>query len=209
MDSVVVQPLELTFSSVWMLPPEYRSLRQALKSKGYTLEDKGRGSTVILASKGSIEIFANLERRTIGIGSETSTNDLLVAYEDLEKVYEELGIETLNILFYEFIGYFSTTSTKSPLETMKSLEVGQDIVRKIGNALGKDLAILGLNLAVKHGNPTSSEWLHLSIEPLYASANKRFYVTTICRGKKEDVADFVKRIEKGVGEIIDKVEGSS
>lgn len=190
-----------------MLQPEYRSLRRALENKGYTLRDEPHGPIVILAAKGSIEIFANLQRRVVGIGSETSAKDLLIAYEDLEQIYEELGIEPSNLMFYEFVGIFSVTSKTNPLQIMETITVAGDTLRKIGSILKKDIVTLGLSLTIKDGNPTSSEWLHLIIEPLYVSARKKYRVRVIFRGKKQEVIEFVKRIEKRSAKIIEELEG--
>lgn len=203
---VKIQPIETTLSSVWMLQPEYTGLRQALESKGYTLRESARGSEPILATKGSIEIFANVQRRVIGIRSETSTKDLLIAYEDLEQIYMDLGIESSNLIFYEFVGSFSATSAKSPLETLKTLKIEQNILQKVGTIVDKDLATLGLNLTTSDGNPTSPEWLRLTIEPLYVSANKNYLLRTVYRGKKEDVVAFISKIEKRASKIIGKLE---
>ena len=156
---------------------------------------------------GSIEIYANPQRRVVGIGSEKSTKDLLIAYEDLEQIYMESGIDPSNLLFYEFIGAFSIDSVESPLEKISNLQIEGDILRKIGSILEMDLVTVGLNLTVKGGKPTSSEWMHLSIEPLYVSANKKYNIRIILRGKKEEVVSFVKKIEKRLPKIIDKLEG--
>lgn len=202
------QPIDLTLSSMWILQPEYRSLRMALEAKGYTLRDLAQGPLIILATKGSIEIFANVQRRVIGTRSETSTRDLLIADEDLEHIYTELGVEPANLLFYEFLGVFSVTSPRNPLATMKSITLKQDIQRKIGSIFGKDLVTLGLSLTTKDGNPTALEWLHINIEPLYASASKRYRIRIVCRGKRHEVVDFVKKIEKRVSKIVEKIEGT-
>lgn len=209
MSSVInSRPIEMTLNSMWMLQPEYTSLRQALESKGYTLRDLAKGSLIMLATKGSIEIFANVQRRVIGIRSETSTKDLLVAYEDLEQIYKELGVEISNLMFYEFIGVFSVDSSKNPLETLKTLTLKKDIIRKIGSVFNEDLVTLGLSLTTKDGNPTSLEWLHLNIGPLYASASKKYKLRVICRGKKGEVVNLVKRIEKRITKVIEKLEGT-
>jgi hypothetical protein len=166
------------------------------------------GPSMILATKGSIDVFTNIERRVIGIRSETSTSDLLTANEDLEQIYSELGVEASNLLFYEFIGAYIVTSDKSPLRIINSLKIEKTVLGKIGSILERDLAMLGLNLTVKNGDPTSSEWLRLVVEPLYASANKKYNLRIICRGKKEDVVNFVRAIEKRAIKIIEELEGS-
>jgi len=202
-----VQPLEATLTSVWMLQPEYRSLRQALESKGYTIKDQTRGSLIQIATKGSIEIFSNIERRTIGIGSETSTRDLLIASEDLEQIYKEMGIEESNLLIYEFIGTFSATSTSSPLEKFKKLPIEQSFLRKIGSIMDADLVPLGLDLTKKDSLPTSPNFLQITIEPLYPSANTKFLIRTIYRGSKEEVISFIKKIDNRLKKVIEEIEG--
>ncbi len=205
---IITQPIDMALNSMWMLQPEYRSLRQALESKGYTLKDLAQGSIIILATKGSIEIFTNVQRRVIGVRSETSPKDLLIAFDDLAQIYKEMGIEPLNLLFHEFIGVFSVASTVNPLKTMKRMNFNKDIIRRIGSIFGEDLANLGMSLTTKNGNPTSLEWFHLNIEPLYSSASKRYRVRIIYRGKREEVVAFVKRIEKRIVQIIEKIETS-
>jgi len=206
---IVVEPLELTFSTIWLLQPEYSSFRRALESKGYTLRDEVRGSVVKIATKGSIEVFANVERRTVGIRSETSTKDLLVAHEDLEHIYRELGVEKSNLMIHEFIGRFSATSTRSPIEMIKSLKLEQNILEKIGSIMDTKIAPIGLDLTAKDGDPTSSDWLHLNIDPLYVSANKKYLLRVVYRGEPEEVVKFIKTIERRLKKIIEKLEGVS
>lgn len=206
--AINVQPIEISLNSIWMLHPEYRSLRQHLENRGYSLKEQARGSSIVLATKGSIEILVNLERRVLGIASETSTKDLLIACEDLEQIYEDLGVEPSNLLFYEFIGSYSADSSSSPLEKLGNLKIEGDLLAKIGSVLETELVPLGLNVTVKNGNPTSAEWMHLVVEPLYASANKKYNVRVICRGKKDEVVNFAKNIEKRITKIIEKLEVS-
>ena len=80
-----------------------------------------------------MEIFINPERRVLGILSESSTNDILTAAQDLEQVYLETGMETTNLLFVEFIGNFIFTSTSSPLKKLTAIKVEGDLLQKIGN----------------------------------------------------------------------------
>jgi len=202
-----VRPMEMSLNSIWMLQPEYKGIRQSLENKGYTLKEQTRGILVVIASKGSIEIFVNPERRVLGIGSETSSKDLLVAYEDLDQVFLEVGMEPSNLMFVEFVGMYMVESTSSPLEKLSMLKIENDLLAKIGVVLEKDVATVGLSLTLKGANPTESNWFSLVIEPLYPSANKNYRVRVICRGRKEDVIDFVKNIEKRIPKIIDKIEG--
>lgn len=205
-----IEPLEASFSSVWMLQPVYGSFRHALESKGYTLKDLSTagGPSITLATKGSVEIFTIIERRVIGIRSETSTSDLLAAHKDLKQIYEELAIEASNVMFYEFVGDYILTSARNPLKTMCTLKLEKDILRKIGTVLNKDLAMLGLNLSVRNGNPTSSEWFWLVVEPLYVSASKKYHLRVIYRGKEGELVDFINGLEKKAIKMIDELEGS-
>ena len=66
----------------------------------------------------------------------------------------------------------------------------------------------GIVLTTKGANPTSNNWLNLSIEPLPPSANKNYLIKTVFRGNKEEVLDFVKTIEKRIPKIIEKIEGN-
>lgn len=204
-----VQPLEVRLSTIWMLQPEYSSFRRALESKGYTIRDVASGGMVKIATKGSIEVFANVQRRTIGVSSETSTKDLLVTYEDFEQIYKEMGVEEANAIAHEFIGRFSATSTKSPIEVLKSFAIEGDVLRKIGSVMKMQLVTLGLDLTTMDGIPTSSEWLHLNIDPLYVSANKKYLLRVVYRGKLGEVLNFIKTIEKRLKRIIEKLEGVS
>lgn len=206
-----VQPVDLSIASVWMLQPEYNSLRKALESRGYSLRDLNNitGPSIILATKGTVEVFTNLERRVVGVRSETSTSDVLAATKDIDEVCTELGIEKSNTMFHEFIGAFSATSGKNPMKTVKTLKLADDVLRKVGSILDEDIAMLGLNLTTKEGDPTLPEWLRLVVEPLYISPNKRYNVRVIYRGEFKDVVDFVNKIEKRVAEIIKCIEGST
>jgi hypothetical protein len=205
-----IEPIEVSLSSVWMMQPEYGSFRRALESKGYTLKDLSNaiGPSMILATKGSVEISTNIERRTIAIRSETSTSDLLTAYSDIEQINLALGTEPTNVIFYEFIGIFVISSTQSPLKTISGLKLEKDALRKIGTILGKDLEMFGLPLAIRGGNPTSGEWFSLVIEPLYVSANKKYRLQVVYRGRKEDIVGFVKTVEKRAIKVIEELEGS-
>ncbi|HLE75246.1 MAG TPA: hypothetical protein VI864_04285 [Candidatus Bathyarchaeia archaeon] len=203
-----VRPIEISLNSIWMLQPEYKGIRRSLENKGYTLREQTRGILVVIASKGSIEIFVNPERRVLGIGSETSSKDLLVAYEDLDQAFLEVGMEPSNLMFVEFVGTFMVESVSSPLGELCKLKFENDLLAKIGVVLEKELATIGLSLALKGANPTESNWLHLFIEPLYPSANKNYKVRVICRGNKDEVVNFVKTIEKRIPKIIDKIEGT-
>ena len=160
----------------------------------------------IIASKGTVEIFVNLQRRVLGIGSETSSKDMLAAYDDLDQTFTDIGMEPSNLMFIEFIGNFIVESPVSPIETLKGLKFENDLLMKIGVILEKDVANVGKNLTLKEANPTGSNWLHMVIEPLYPSPNKKYRVRTICRGDKEEVLKFVKNIEKRLPRIIEKIE---
>lgn len=206
---ISVQPLEVRLSSIWMLQPDYTSFRRALESKGYTLRDEARGSMVKIATKGSIEVFTNVERRTIGVSSETSTKDLLVTYEDFEQIYKELGVDESNFMVHEFIGNFTSTSTKSPIEVVKGLSIEGDVLRKIGSVMETKLVPLGLDLTTEDGFPTSSAWLRMNINPVYVSANKKYALSVIYRGQLKEVLKFIKTIERRLKKTIEKLEGVS
>lgn len=206
---ISVRPLDVRLTSIWMLQPDYTSFRRALEDKGYTLRDEARGSMVKIATKGSIEVFSNIERRTVGVSSETSTKDLRDTYEDFKQIYRELGIEESNFMIHEFIGRFSATSTKSPMDVIKRLTIGGDVMRKIGSIMEVELVPIGLRLTTKDGIPTTSEWLALDIDPLYVSANKKYLLRVVYRGELADVLKFVKTIERRLKKIIEKLEGVS
>jgi hypothetical protein len=201
------RPIEMSLNFIWMLQPEYDGLRHSLDSKGYTRKDQLRGSIIIIAKKGTVEIFINPERRVLGILSETSSNDILTAAQDLEKVYLELGMEPANLLFVEFIANFILQSTTSPLQKLSAINLEGDLLQKIGTILEKKISTFGLNIAVKNSNPTDAEWLSLQIEPLYPSANKNYILKTVFRSKnKAEVFEFTKHIEKRIPKIIEKIE---
>lgn len=203
-----VQPLEMSLNYIWMLQPDYNGLRQSLDNKGYTRKNLLRGSIIIIAKKGTVEVFINPERRVLGIVSETSSKDLLTAAEDLEQSFLEIGMEPKNMLFIEFISSHIFKSTNSPLSKLNALKIENDLLPKLGNVLGKDIVTLGLNLSTKDSNPTESEWLSLVIEPLYPSANKSYVFRTVCRSiRKEGVIEFAKSIEKRIPTIVEKIEG--
>lgn len=203
---IKVTPIEVTLTTIWMLQPDYSSFRRALEDKGYTLKEMRAGATIQLATKGSIEVISNIERRTIGIVSEKSTRDLQIAQEDLEQIYLELGIEETNLLIFEFIGLFVATSTRSPLELIKSFNVENNVLQKIGSVLEEDIVPLGLKLTNKGGNPVSKDWFQITIEPVYPTANKRYQIRVIIRGEKGKVKSFIKNIEKRLTKIIEKLE---
>lgn len=203
----IIQPIEMSLNSVWILQPDYRGLRQSLESKGYTLKEQIRGSIIVIARKGTVEIFVNPERRVIGIRSETSSKDLLIASEDLDKSYFDMGMDSSNLMFVEFLGNYTFRSLANPLKKLNALKIEGDVLRKIGSVLESDIVTLGLNLSVKDANPTSYKWLDLSIEPLYPSANKNYLVKIVCRGNEKEVTEFVKYIEKRIPRIIEQIEG--
>jgi hypothetical protein len=202
-----IQPIEMSLNSLWMMQPEYRGLRQSLEGKGYTLKEEIRGSVIVIAKKGTVEVFVNPERRVVGIRSETSSKDLFIAFEDLDKSYFEIGMDSSNLMFVEFLGNYTFKSLTSPLKKLNALKIEGNLLQKIGSVLEKDIATLGLHLSVKGANPTSCSWLDLSIEPLYPSANKNYLVKTVCRGDKKEVIEFVKYIEKRIPKIIEQIEG--
>lgn len=203
-----VKPLEMSLNSIWMLQPDYKGIRQSLEKKDYTLKEQIRGSVIVIAKKGTVDILVNPERRVLSISSETSSKDLLTAYEDLEQTYLEVGLEPTNLLFVEFIGNYIFQSKLSPIKEISSLKIKGDVLAKIGAVLEKDIVPFGLVLTTKESNPTSNNWLNLSIEPLPPSANKSYLIKTVFRGKKEEVLDFVKTLEKRIPKIIEKIEGT-
>jgi len=92
---------------------------------------------------------------------------------------------------------------------LKSLTVDGDVLRKIGSVMDRQLVTLGLDLTTIDGIPTSPEWLHLNIDPLYASANKKYLLRVVYRGELGEVLNFVKTIEKRLKKVIEKLEGVS
>jgi hypothetical protein len=202
------QPIELSLNAMWMLQPDYRGVRQSLEAKGYTLVQQLQGPQIIIAKKGTIDIFVNLERRVLGIESETSLKDILLAFGDLEKTYQEIGMEPSNLIFLEFLGSYILNSKNSPLDKINSLRVQDKMLDKIGSILEKELAPLNLSLTVKGSNPTSTNWLNLIIEPLYPSTNKSYIIKVVFRGTTQEVVDFAKTIEKRIPRIIEQIEGS-
>jgi len=206
-EAPVIQPVEMSLNSIWMLQPDYRGIRLSLESKGYTMKQQFRGSQIIIAKKGTVEVFVNPERRVLGVESETSSKDLLIASEDLEKSFTEVGMEPSNLLFVEFLGNYVLQSSASPLKKLSSLKIEGNLLAKIGAILEKEVAPLTLSLTAKDSNPASSNWLNLSIEPLYPSANKSYVIRVVFRGPKTEVTDFVKSIEKRIPKIIEQIEG--
>jgi hypothetical protein len=203
-----VKPLEMSLNSIWMLQPDYKGIRQSLEKKDYTLKEQIRGSVIVIAKKGTVDILVNPERRVLSISSETSSKDLLTAYEDLDQSYLEVGLEPSNLLFVEFIGNYLFQSNFSPMKKLNSLKIEGDILAKIGTVLEKDIVPFGLVLTTKESNPTTNSWFSFSINPLPPSANKSYLITTVFRGKKEEVLDFVKNIEKRIPRVIEKIEGN-
>lgn len=203
---IIIKPIEVQLTAIWMLQPDYTSFRHALEDRGYTLKDARSGSTIQIATKGSIEVVSNIARRTIGIVSEKSTRDLQIAQEDLEQIYQELGIEDTNLMTFEFVGRFVSTSTRSPLELMKTLTLENRVLEKIGGVLEEDIVTVGLKLTNKEGNPVSKDWLQITIEPLYPTANKSYQISIIFRGEKGRVIGFLKKIEKRLQKIVEKLE---
>jgi hypothetical protein len=207
-ETPIVQPMEMTLNYLWMLAPDYKGLRRSLEAKGYTLKEQIRGSRVLIAKKGTIEILVDPQRRVLAITSETSTKDILLASEDLEKAYLEIGMEASNLVFVEFLGNYTFESAVSPLKKLNALKIQGDLLPKIGAVLEKDIVTVGLMLTTKDSNPTAMSWFNLRIEPLYPSANKNYLIKTVFRGLQGEVIEFVKYIEKRIPKIIEKIEES-
>jgi len=203
---IKVTPAEVSLTTIWMLQPDYPSFQRALEDKGYVLKGMRTGARLQLATKGSIEVVSNIERRTTGIMSEKSTRDLQVAQEDMEQIYLELGVEANNLLTYEFVGLFIASSTRSPLDLMKSFNLENNILQKIGSALDEDIVPIALKLTSKEANPISKDWLQITVEPLYSTPNKRYQIHVIFRGEKEKVNKFIKKIETKLSAMIEKLE---
>jgi len=101
---------------------------------------------------------------------------------------------------------FIASASKSPLELMKTFTIEKDVLRKIGTILEEDVVTVGLKLTNKEGNPTSTDWFSMDIEPLYPTANKSYLIRTVFRGEKGKVITFLKKIEKRIQKVVKKLE---
>ena len=204
----VAFPFRMTLASVWMLRPDYIGLRNALEEAGYTVtgvEVESKPDT--LASKGTIEVFTNPERRTLGVRGLSSTVDLVESYNELMKInLKRLAIEPENILFHEFLGDFSVSTGSSPIEVLTKINEKIDVVPLIGNVLDMDVYALGLNIVSRKGSPTSPKWANFNIRPYFPSFNKRYLVSVVFRDELDLVTDFVKHIENKLENMFLKIE---
>jgi hypothetical protein len=196
-----IVPFSLSVASIWMLSPDFVGLRETLEERGYTVKGPDLQRTPdLLASKGTVEVYASTERRLLGVRSQTSLSDVIAAYDELMNINVDiLGIDPTNIMFHEFIVDL-TVSTGNQ---------GIDEVRRIGGILGMDVFPISLRIAQKGGNPTSAKWLSLTIEPFYVSHDKRYRAQVVYREELPKMREFVKHLDGRLKQIFDELEKGS
>jgi len=203
-----VVPFSLSIASIWLLNPDYVGLRDKLEEKGYTVKGpEMQRLPDLLAIKGTIEVYASSERRLIGVRSETSTTDVLTAYEELISIsIDVLGVDPANIMFHEFIGDLSVSTGANPMDVLAKVSQGVKEVGKIGNVLGIDASSIGLRIAPKGSNPASRKWLTLTIEPFFVSHSKRYHVQIVYRAELDAVKELTKHLDTRLKQIFEKLE---
>lgn len=202
-----IVPLNLSIASIWMLSPDFIGLRDKLEEKGYTVKgtDMQRAPD-LLALKGTVEVYALSERRLLGVRSHTSPTDIVAAYEDLMNInIDILGVDPTNILFHEFIGDLTVSTGANPMDVLA--KVGQsEKMRRIGTILKIDASSIGLRIAQKGSNPSSTKWFNLTIEPFFVSHDKRYRIQIVCRDELEKVKELATHLESRLKQIFDELE---
>jgi hypothetical protein len=206
-----IVPFSLSVASIWMLSPDFVGLRETLEERGYTVKGPDLQRTPdLLASKGTVEVYASTERRLLGVRSQTSLSDVIAAYDELMNINVDiLGIDPTNIMFHEFIGDLTVSTGANPVDVLERVNQGIDEVRRIGGILGMDVFPISLRIAQKGGNPTSAKWLSLTIEPFYVSHDKRYRAQVVYREELPKMREFVKHLDGRLKQIFDELEKGS
>ncbi len=205
---VEIVPFSLSLASIWMLSPDFIGLRDKLEEKGYTVKGpEMQRAPDLLAVKGTVEVYASPERRLLGVRSQTSSTDVVTAYEELMSInIDVLSIDPTNIIFHEFIGDLTVSTGANPMDVLAKVSQRVEEVRRIGNVLGVDASSIGLRIAQKGSNPTSTKWLNLTIEPFFVSHSKRYRIQIVYRDELHKVKELVKHLDSKLKQILDELE---
>jgi len=203
-----ILPLRMSIASVWMLRPDYIGIRNYLENRGYTV----KGPEIerrpdLVATKGTIEVYSNPERRILGVRGLTSTRDLVDAYTELMQInLDMLGVDPTNIMFHEFLGDLAVSTGADPMKVLTTVNQKMDVIRKIGSVLKKDTSGFGLQIISEGGSPTSTKWLNIRIEPLLVSFHKRYHISIVHRDDLDIIIDLVKNLDRRMKRVIDLLE---
>lgn len=203
-----IVPSRMSIASVWMLRPDYIGIRNYLEERGYTV----KGPEIdrkpdLVATKGTIEVYSNSERRTLGVRGLTSTRDLADAYKELIQInLDRLGVDPTNIMFHEFIGDFAVSTGADPTQVITTVNKKIDVIRKIGSIFKKETSGFGLQITTKGGNPTSAKWLNIRIEPLFASFHKRYHISIVHRDDLDIIIDLIKNLDARMKRVVNLLE---
>jgi len=206
-----ILPLNMSVASVWLLTPDYRGLRHHLEERGYTV----KGPEVerrpdLVATKGTIEVHSNAERRTLGVRGQTSTKDLIDAYMELMNInFDILGVDTANIIFHEFLGDFTVSTGADPMHVLATANKEVKVIHRIGEIFGIQASASAIRVVSvsKGSSPTSAKWFNMTIEPLYVSFHKRYHISIVHRDTISDpLVEMLKHLETRLKQVIKVVE---
>lgn len=204
-------PVRLSLSALWILNPPYGALLRFLRERDYTMKPEAGGSPgTALAEKGSVTVYAEFERRIVGVSGSTSPSDLSKGYEELIEIYKASGVDTQeNICWHEFIGDFQFKTNNNPMEVLGKIRIGDRLLNTMSRSFGVPTQPFSLAFGLEDGNPGSSKWMDVTIEPMFVSAKDRYHIRAIYRDNLDNTLSFVKNVDDKIGEVVRALESEA
>jgi len=154
----------------------------------------------IIASKGSSVIRYDLGRRLVQVDN-PSAPELLSTFSEIENTFIEMGNELQKcILFYE-------VQVKAKLTHKKILV--KDI--SLSDTINFDLVTVPVFFTLKDGEPNSTKWFSLKIEPIWTTWNSNktsFELELVYRDSRANLISFIQNFDKIFNEIIKRIISS-
>jgi len=200
-----------------LFPIKFEDFRDALASKGYTIEVPrtprlpiGTQVTVsgTIARKGDVVVGLDAERQVFGAEGKNLA-DVIAVFSELENIIEGvLRIEiTPKARFYEILANYEAVTGQNPLQQISKIKLPENVAKGFEEILKAPVSNFTLHVSPVGQMPNQEDWFDIRIEPLVFRATDTYLVNVIYRNKdKSKFTDFMSNLETTIKSILDLID---
>ncbi|MBI4188841.1 MAG: hypothetical protein HY529_06510 [Chloroflexi bacterium] len=161
-----------------------------------------------VAQKGDVEFLIDQGNKTMGVAG----RDLQKTIDSFKEL-SSLSIERLDLSpdvvtdYVELNGDGWAKTDQSPVSSFSSFWSNCKLFPELAKVVGDNVVNFGVELAPPDKNPNDPEWFYIILQPLFASATRRYHFQYLKRGANTDkMFDAFAKADDTLKRLIMKIE---
>ena len=210
MEMDLLSILQIRVTTVFMLDPDIPMLLNKLAGRGYVtarVRHTLDGATItfieppnVIAGRGAVRVDYDFNRRTLGIEG-PNPKEVLRALNDVEDCLKELNVDVQKALIPCEAILVAEASLKPKFTNTKYA---------FRDLFGFDLKLMEGGFVREDGDPTSNEWFHLRVSPIWSSyrvggSENLYRVSIVYRDERLKLVNFIGNVEDILRKLLEEI----